>query len=151
MQDLPLCLIQVSKQEILAKDTSRVIDILDSFIPNLLERNRNGVQIEVNGYNADKRELFHIDEVREYFKTLFENVPHLFYWMDFNSFMPLFLGLMLYKPMRVSGQVTISSRNLQEFVYLGFLGLNEFCTQHHISVESTNNLINKWLNDQVAA
>lgn len=151
MQDLPLCLIQVSKQEILAKDTSRVVDILDSFIPNLLERNRNGVQIEVNGFNADNRELFDIEEVREYFKTLFENIPHIFYWMDFKSYMPMFLGLMLYKPVRVPGYVTITSRNLQEYVYLGFFGLNEFCRQHNISPEPTNNVVSKWIKDQVAA
>ena len=69
--------IQVSKREIHSYDVSRVSDILASFVPVLLERNRNRIQIEVMEFNEDPRELYDIPEVRNYFQILFFHDVHL--------------------------------------------------------------------------
>ena len=87
-------------------------EIINSFIPSLLERNRNRVQLEVLGYGDDPRELFDIAEVPAYFRDLREIFPGMFYWLDTyaDGFTFILMGLLLYTPIRVgNGQVTISS------------------------------------------
>lgn len=120
--------IQVSRQEIDRCETSGVSIILESFVPHLLERNRNRVQIKVLGFGNDKRELFDIPEVRKYFRKLF-----------------LFLGLMLFEPYRVSGQVGLTPQDMQSYLVAGFSGLNEFCRVSGASPEKTNASISAWL------
>ena len=56
--------IQITRDEVEPIDTSRVVAILDSFIPDLLERNRKRISMEVLGYHGDKRELYDIPAVR---------------------------------------------------------------------------------------
>lgn len=56
--------ILISKDEIVSVNASRVREILDSFVPTLIDRNRNRVTIMVNGYDDDSRQLFLIGEVR---------------------------------------------------------------------------------------
>ena len=63
--------IQISKEAILACDVRQVREILDSFVPNLIERNRNRVEIEIIGYGEDSRELYLINEVRSWFHIFF--------------------------------------------------------------------------------
>jgi hypothetical protein len=137
--------IQVSRQEIDRCNTSGVSIILESFVPYLLERNRNRVQIKVCGFGNDKRELFDIPEVRKYFRKLFDDNPGLFYWIDINSYMFVFLSLMLFEPYRVNAQVTLTPQDLQSYLVAGFLGLNEFCRVSGASPEKTNASISAWL------
>src|SRR5215831_20778651 len=71
--------IMISREEIVSEDVSRVRTILNTFVPTLVERNRNRVTIMVEGYNDDPRELFLINEVRKWFHHLFDAVPELFF------------------------------------------------------------------------
>src|SRR5690242_947105 len=119
--------IQVSQAEVADCDTDRLSQILDSFVPRLLDRNRNRVQIEVMGYGADARELFDVPEVRAYFGAVFERNPGLFYWIDVSSYMFIFLGLMLFEPYRVGAKVGLRPRDMQTYLSKGFKGLNVFC------------------------
>ena len=116
---------------------------MQTFVPDLVERNRNRVQIEVLGYGEDSRELFDIPEVRRYFQTLFECVVGLFYWIDIDSHMFVFLGLMLYAPIRVLGEVTISPQDLEAFLLRGVIGLNRFCELTGASPDESTATINK--------
>lgn len=72
----------ISREEIEARDTSRALDLLASFlasfenIHNLFEK----LEIAFHGYNDDNRELFEIPEVREYVHLLDQDFP---YWLFF--------------------------------------------------------------------
>jgi hypothetical protein len=92
-------------------------------------------------YELDKRELFDINEVRLFFQKLFDQVDGAFYWLDPNSYMLLFWGLMLLTPIRVDGQVTLEPKDLQKYLTWGFIKLNKFCKDHDISPEPSNNEI----------
>ena len=59
--------IQISRQEVEHCDPQGVVQIIQSFIPGLLEPYRNRVQLEVLGYADDPRELYDIPEVRALF------------------------------------------------------------------------------------
>jgi len=134
-------IIQVSRDEVENIDTSGVIGILDSFVPDLIDRNRNRVQIEVLGYADDPRELFDIPEIRRYFAKLFEDSDSLLFWIAIDSHMFIFLGLMLYEPVRVKGRVTLKPLHLQAFLQRAFVKLNRFCEQYQQSPEPTNELV----------
>ena len=133
--------IQVSKEMVINLDTSYVCNILNSFIPTLLDRNRNRVIIEVLGYGSTKQELFDIPEVRLYFQKLFDDVDGAFYWLDPNSYMFIFWGLMLFSPYRVNGQVGLTPDDMQKYLTWGFIKLNHFCKINNISSEPSTNEI----------
>jgi hypothetical protein len=136
-------IIQVSHVEVTQCDPSRIARILEDFVPHLLDRNRNRVQIEVMGY--DQRELFDIPEVRKYFTALFELHAGLFYWIDVSSSILVFLGLMLFEPNRVAGRVGLLPRDMQVYHARGFAGLNSFCAVTGASANAANADINAQL------
>ena len=130
--------ILVSKDEIVSESVSGVRGILDSFVPILIDRNRNRVTIMVNGYNTDSRELFLINEVRKWFHHLFDVVPELFFWMDMRPPWLTFYAIMFGTPVREQGGTTISREDLQRFLVWGYQNLNVFCSAHGISPDLSN-------------
>ena len=138
-------IIQVSLTEVQAADTSLSTSTLKSFVPDLLERNRNRVRFEVLGYDDDPRELFDIPEVRKYFQNLIDENPGLFYWIDIDSHMLIFLGMMLFEPYRIEGQVGLCPKDMQSYLLRGFSGLNAFCDSVGVSADATNDAINSTL------
>jgi len=137
--------IQISRREVELCNTSGVTAILTSWVPTLLERNRNRVQMEVLGYQDDPRELFDIPEVRSFFEAVFRANPGLFYWIDVESYMFVFLGLMISEPHRKDGQVYIVPKDMQAYLVRGFTGLNQFCAETGASPDATNALVNEWM------
>ena len=130
--------ILVSKDEIVSENASGVRGILDSFVPILIDRNRNRVTIMINGYDTDSRELFLINEVRKWFHHLFDVVPELFFWLDMRLPWLTFYATMFGTPVRVQGGTTISSEDLQRFLVWGYQNLNVFCSTHGISPDLSN-------------
>jgi hypothetical protein len=88
--------IQIDKGSILTCDPEPVARILESFVPELCDRNCGRVQLDVLGYSNDTRELYDIPEVRNYHEALFKRVPGLFYWLDSSSHMLILLALLLF-------------------------------------------------------
>jgi len=121
--------ITVSKEAILAHDVGRVREILDSFVPDLIDRNRNRVELEILGYGNDSRELFLIDEVRHWYHTLFDCTPDLFFWMNLRSPWLTFYAIMFGTPVCLAGGTTVSPDDLQRFLVWGYQSLNGFCAQ----------------------
>jgi hypothetical protein len=139
----PRVLIQASRREVEELDTGRLVGILDSFAPDLMERSRNRVQLEVSGYLEDKRELFDGPEVRAFLAKLFDDRGSLLYWIDFDTKMLMLLGLMLYPPVRVEGQVTLQPFHLQAFLQRAFGKLNCFCERWQTSAEPSTHLVHQ--------
>jgi hypothetical protein len=101
--------------------------------------------MEVMGYGEDGQELFEIPEVRAFVEAVFRANPGLFYWIDIDSYMFGFLGLMVSEPQRAAGQVFISPQDMQTYLLRGFTGLNRFCQETGASPDATNALINRRL------
>jgi hypothetical protein len=135
--------IMISREEIVREDVSRVREILDAFVPTLIDRNRNRVIIMVNGFNEDPRELFLINEVRNWFHHLFDAVPEFFFWMDMSTPWLNFYAIMFGTPVRKQGGTTMSSEDLQRFLIWGYQNLNAFCSAHGISPDSSNEHIRR--------
>jgi hypothetical protein len=135
--------------EILSNDVSRVRRILDSFMPVLIDRNRNRVELEVSGYEDDSRELFLIDEVRLWFNTFFDSSPDLFFWMNMRSQWMAYYAIMFGTPVRRAGYTTVSSEDLQRFLIWGYKRLNGFCASKDISPDPSTNHVNAAIQEQI--
>lgn len=93
------------------------------------------------GYGDDPRELYDIAEVRLYFQKLFDVVHRAFYWIDIKRYMFILWGLMLFHPIRINGNVTLSDNDLQLYLKYGLMKLNYFCEINNVSPHPTNALI----------
>lgn len=133
--------IQIPREAVENGYVDGLIQILNGFVPALIDRNRNRLQFEILGYNSDKRELYEIPEVRAWFRKLWDEYTGIFFWLDFRSYMFQLFGLMLCKPVRGNGGSSISTGELQALLYDGFAGLNIFCERHGIDPNPTNILV----------
>jgi hypothetical protein len=132
----------VEREWVEAGDITAVLQTLESMQQNdLLLAARNSVSFITRGYDDDARELYDIPEVRGWFQKLFAAHPGLFYWLDMDGTMFVLIGLLLFSPTRVSGNVVLSNNDLQQYLAAGFAGLNQFCEKHGLSAEPTNELI----------
>ena len=61
-------IVVISKEEVLSRDCSQVLDLLSALIesPNVARNWRERVDIAVDGYNSSGLELFEIEEVRDF-------------------------------------------------------------------------------------
>ena len=74
----------VSKEEILNGETSEIINIFESMLSSKdnVRKLKENVDIAFSGYDEDTRELFEIDQVRDFVFKLDEKFP---YWLYFLS------------------------------------------------------------------
>ena len=138
--------IQISREAVERADCSREVAILNSFVPELCERNRNRVEFEVMGYQEDPREVYEVQEIRTYFQRFFAEYPGLFFWIDTETHMFRLLAVLLYPLVRVPGGVRISPENMQMYLLQGFRGLNDFCAKHGLDPNpSTSAVRASWM------
>lgn len=137
--------IYIQKETIENCDCDYVMKILDSYIPERSEQNRNNVVFEIEGYGDDAGNIWEIAGVRQYFKKLFDAYKGLFYWVDLDSPMFIFLALILYTPVEKEDGITIPAKDLQQYLTRGFTGLNEFCEENNLSAEPSTKAIRQYL------
>lgn len=133
----PPVTIRIRRETIVRDDTSGVTSLLGSFLSGGRGRKRNRIRMEVSGYEEDPRELFEIEEVRDYFQKLFEENEGLFYWIDVHSDTFMLLGLMLFEPLRDGETAGLSPEDLQEYLRMGLSGLESFCREQNLSAGET--------------
>jgi hypothetical protein len=138
---LPPVIVTIPREAVESRNPFPVVDVLESWIPELCERNRNRVQFQILGYDEDSRELYDIPEVREYYRELYNRHPGLFYWIDTRSYMLVFLGLMFYPPLRRDGKVSLFGDDLLAYLRIGFYGLKIFCARHNLPIEPAKDAV----------
>jgi hypothetical protein len=135
-------ILSVEREWVEAGDISTVLQTLESMEQNdWLMVARNSISFITHGYDDDPRELYDIPEVRGWFQRLFAAYPGLFYWLDMDSNMFVLIGLLLFSPTRVAGNVGLSNEDLQQYMVAGFTGLNQFCDKHGLSAGPTNKMV----------
>lgn len=145
MEKMPPVRIQISHKDIDSCDPKRVVDIIKSFVPDLCDENRNRVQLELVGYADEEQELFDIPEVRKYFQALHKRIPGMFYWLDTEGYTFLLMAMMIYEPVRMDENSTISPEDLKEYLLNGFYELNSFCNHYNLDQAPSIEAIKKWL------
>lgn len=79
-----LPIIIVSREEVIAKDTSSVLDALRALVasPDTALNYFESIDIAFHGYNEWREELFEIQEVREFVYALDEQFPYWLFFLD---------------------------------------------------------------------
>ena len=126
---------------------------------------RGKINVFIDGYNNDARELFQIGEVRKWVNSLLDNVSGLTYYLDKNG-ISQFLKIMFLcwnENYVIKGAEFVKNGlkhkcveyNLQEkhkeFFFKLFDDLNTFCDKHHIpdsvNIEITDEIISSIFNN----
>lgn len=140
----------VSRPEIEKNEYSGLLDTLKRLEVNseLLTTSKGKIDILIHGYNDDPRELYEIEEVRNWIKTVFEGIQGWAYFLAMDE-SAKFLRLMqlcnidytvvkeghITKSSSEERKVKVDLRSGVPFLLALYDNLNLFCEKHSISVE----------------
>ena len=81
----------ISKEEIKKQNIQPMIKRLNAMLsPSVAQRFFEKIDMCIDGYNNDRRDLWQIPEVRKYIARLDEEFPYWFYYADTSKPFPLF-------------------------------------------------------------
>ncbi|WP_080904044.1 DUF4365 domain-containing protein [Parabacteroides sp. Marseille-P3160] len=144
------------KEDIEQMNYQPLIDLIERICANKLHlsRYKANVEIGIHGYDYDERELYQIDEVKNWAINIFKNVPGLSYFLvnDANAqFLKLFLFSMI-TIVKSSSQlenrrfyIEYESKELEKVFNILFADLNDFTEAFKIDQE-----INKQMSFSIA-
>lgn len=137
--------VRIRRATIEGGDPSTVTVLFDRFLSDEPDQKRNRVRFEVEGYVDDPRELYEIEEVREFFQRLFDDNEGLFYWIDPWADTFMFIGLMLYEPRRKGETVSLNPEDLRAYLERGLDGLDRFCAERGTSAGKSEDAITRFV------
>ena len=147
----------VDKSDIEKRNYSQLIMAFDRLEvnPELILNLKGKVDVWIQGYGEDRRELYEIKEVKEWITAIFKKKNSWAYFLAMDkpaSFLKL-LFICYAKVTRITPgkiyKIEIAYESLGYFISELFNGLNEFCDQHNIS-ESTNRELSKKLTEYLS-
>lgn len=76
----------VSRRDVEACNTDRLVDLFGKAThPDILRQHRSNVRISVDGFSSDAREIYEIDEIRDFFTRLKSRYPCWSFFGDLNT------------------------------------------------------------------
>lgn len=127
-----------TKEEVDSSDFGKIVEFYDSILLDAINF-ENKLFIMIEGYDDDPRELYEIEEVRNYFSVLDKLFPYWFYFLAKDvekSKSPLGLVTSLLVPI-----VCIHSVSQRKDIEFDMVQLSEFLKNHfHYLNELTDNL-----------
>lgn len=138
----------ISKEYIDNKD----FDYVQNFFNQMLEEPlgyANKVVLMVEGYDNDPRELFEIQEIREYFSTLDRLFPYWFYFINReknNGYSSLSLIMLLLVPNKIiklkngKNSIEYEIEKFKEFMDIHFHYFNEITDKIGMSLEENKKI-----------
>ena len=140
--------LRISKKRLL--DNKLVMDGLDNYVNffDLLEDSKcrgNNVMIEFTGYEDDRRNLYDIPEIMDFFETIFFYKPHFFYFLS-NEIKSIELAYLALATNEIDCDIEVLLKMIINFinVYSIYRGDNtEDQVKHQIRISSaiTNALV----------
>ena len=115
--------ITITKKEIEAENIDRVLKLLNLLLGNLrsLFSFVHKINIDIIGYESDPRDLWEIEEVRNFMQLLDVEFPYWFYFLNQSkdSFLPILtLCLCDYRKRSASEYCIIKNAKLHDFLYI---------------------------------
>jgi len=144
---------RISKDEAIAGDISRLQEFFKMFeaAPDVLPSMRNKLVLAVHGYNEDKREVFEIPEVSNWYSKAEKAVLGWTYYLDLN---PNYTTFQVFLACTCGAKIEGQSKDgSKKFVYMSpesqaafltrhYCWLNEFTDKHGISLEINKEISN---------
>jgi hypothetical protein len=141
----------ISKKYIDNKD----YDYVQNFLNQMLEEPlgyANKVIIMIEGYDDDPRELFEIQEIRDYFSTLDRLFPYWFYFINrkkIDGYSTLSLIMLLLVPNKIiklnngKNSIEYDIEKFKEFMDIHFHYFNELTDKIGMSLEENKKITNE--------
>lgn len=144
--DSGLVILEVSREWVEKKYYDEIYEFLTTL--NLDQKTalrfRNKCQLFISGYDEDPRELFEIEEVREYVINLDKMFPYWFFFLAIDR-KHRSLHLILFCCCRtikhIDGNIEVNVEDFQKILATHYQRMNEVYSKHNISQE---------LNDKVS-
>jgi len=141
----------VDIEDVIQKNTGRVRAFFDRLcVSKEVAFSAHGkVVFSVYGYEEDERELYEIEEVRQYFQQLSSELPELFFFVQATTLphsIQLFafcytdIKFVKYDPKLNRRQVMVDTKKIAEFLWKNFPGLNKMTNWLNMS-EHENKVI----------
>ena len=109
---------------------------------------RGAVDIAIDGYNDDNRELFEVPEVRGYYKLLTEQFPYFFFYLNLNRPTLKVVAFCLSDAQFVgNGRVEINKLKWANFMQNQFNGLNALFRKYELDKDYPN--LNREISEEV--
>lgn len=149
---LEVATLVIPRSDIEMADTSQLLKTLQKLKSTLCDGivQCGSVDLSVQGYNDDRRELYEIPEVCRYFRLLSSEFPYWFYFTrpefaGFHTMVSCACGAKRASPSKVS----IDNGRLLEFLEQQFTGLNKLFDE--FDLDSRYPALNKQISDQFQA
>jgi hypothetical protein len=128
-------MLSVSHEEIISGDISSLTRCLNNFLRSREEviSGRERLALSICGYDSDPRDIWEINEVREYLRKLNSAFPYWFYFAHprFSTLKVLCASLCSFE--NVAGHVVPNVDDLRQFIYHHIGALNKLCDNFNIS------------------
>lgn len=146
IKDRHLSILVISKTEVEELDITGLSILQKKLTSNddMINKSRGKITFMIDGFNEDDRELFQIEQVRQWVKLAISEFKHWSYFLNIESDFEDLVGLKIllactveYKIIRKDKILNISFNKEQtvDFMNLLFLSLNEFCDKYKIDEE----------------
>jgi hypothetical protein len=147
LNDFDFLFIVVSKDEVRTRNISNVLATLKRLLesPSVAQSFRERVDISFDGYNDDTRELYEIEEVREFVHALDDGFPFWLYFLSKHHHgLLVVLHCFLSPYLTDDARKRIHPQQLDDYLNKrGFPALNQLCAYTESSEEDIEQMTNR--------
>lgn len=132
--------VRITKDEVLNKNIQTIYERMKEEGSNELNRTiqRNTWEVAFEGYDDDPREIFQIEEIREWIcKSVDEGLPWFYFVRTPDHVPTILVGLLTCYALVVNddGTMAISNERIKQFIDKNLHNLREFCEEYKIPDE----------------
>lgn len=138
--------ILVSRQEIELQEFDKILAVLNGLIKDneIIKKFYDRVDIGVDWYNDDKRELWEIPEVKQFFRILDNQWPYWFFFLTkLGSGLKMITFCCIETTKKNETELWIDPPTMENFLYRHFIAMNEVCDRIGMSEDENKDLTNK--------
>jgi hypothetical protein len=138
--------ILVSRQEIELQEFDKILTVLSGLIQDneIIKKFYDRVDIGVGWYNDDKRELWEIPEVKQFFRILDNQWPYWFFFLTkLGSGLKMITFCCIETTKKNETELWIDPPTMENFLYRHFIAMNEVCDRIGMSEDENKDLTNR--------
>lgn len=135
----------ISRKEIELQEFDKILTVLNGLIQDveIIKKFYEYVDIGVDWYSDDNRELWEIPEVKQYFKILDDQWPYWFFFLSkLSSGLKMITFCCIDTIKKSDTELWIDPPTMENFLYRHFIAMNEVCDRIDMSEKDNKKLTN---------
>jgi hypothetical protein len=142
-KDFDCIVLLIPKSVVEQQDLDFTLSGLEKLLVNeeTIQKSKNKLTVGFDGYDDDPRELYEIDEVRDYIQAITEKFPYWFYFCSTKDH-SLWIILMAHCKFRKfgPGAAKVETKDARKIMAYLFSNLNEFLEKHNLGQSELKSL-----------